>query len=334
MQEDFRELWMVMSNYHLITYKISHYRQEVFQVGTNEGLKALKICSDREEKILFVYRIMNHLMKKGFRKISPPILSLDGQPFVLLKDKIYVLNDWINGRQCNFDSYEDLKAAASSLAEFHKYSNGFEINSETKARVMTHRWITTLTDRINDLHDFANLATKTPSLLGDKYLENYEAITTRAERAREMLINSQYPKVASEAIERGVFVHRDVAGRNFIMQKRDAWLIDFDYARFDVRVVDIVRILVRGLKNHKWNIAMGKGIIEAYNHKNPIRKDEYPIILAFLTWPQKTWRFFDRYFNGKRNRQEDILIRKFDNIIEKNKYQNNFLNWFEKEYCR
>lgn len=334
MQADFRELWMVMSKYHLITYKISHYRQEVFQIETNEGLKALKICSNGEEKNLFIYGIMNHLWKKGFRKISPPILSSNGHPYVLLKDKIYLLNDWIHGRQCNFDSYDDLKAAASTLAEFHKYSCGLKINSETKARIMTHRWITTLTDRGNDLKAFVNLATKTPSLLGAKYLEHYKDVVARAEKAREMLITSEYPKIASEAIEKGFFVHRDVAGRNFIMHKRDAWLIDFDYARFDVRVVDIVRILERGLRNHQWNVAMGRGIIEAYNLINPIGREEYPIILAFLTWPQKTWRFFDRYFSGKKNWQEEILVRKFNNIMRKNKYQNKFLNWFEKEYCR
>ena len=334
MQEDFRELWMVMSNYHLITYKISHYRQEVFKIETNEGLKALKICSDREEKILFVYRIMNHLWKKGFRKISPLILTVSGNPYVLLKDKIYVLNDWIYGRQCNFDFFEDLKAAASALAEFHKYSNGLKMSSEKKTRVMTHRWITTFTERGNELHDFADLATRKPSLLGAKYLDHYKAVTARAEKAREILINSQYPTIAMEAIAKGSFVHRDVAGRNFIMHKRNAWLIDFDYARFDVRVVDIVRILERGLKNHKWNVPMGKGIIEAYNRINPIRRDEYPIILAFLTWPQKTWRFFDRYFNGKRNWQEENLVRKFDNILEKDKYKKTFLDWFEKEYCR
>jgi hypothetical protein len=98
-------------------------------------------------------------------------------------------------------------------------------------------------------------------------------------------------------------------------------------------VVDIVRILERGLKNHKWNIAMGKEIIKAYNRINPILKEEYPIILAFLIWPQKIWRFFDRYFNDNGHCNEEILINKFNDIMKKNKYQDKFFKWFEKEYC-
>lgn len=334
MQEDLRELWMVMCNYQFITYKISHYRQEVFQVETNEGLKALKICSGREEKILFIYHIMNHLWQKGFRKISPPILTLSGDPYVIRKDKIYLLNDWINGEQCNFDSLEDLTVAATTLAEFHKYSSGFELTADTKARIMTHKWITILTERCKDLRRFSDLAIATPTLLGEKYLLHYKFIMKMAEDSQEILAKSQYPAIASEAMEKRFFIHRDVAGRNFIMHKRAAWLIDFDYARYDIRVVDIVRILERGLRNHKWDISSGKAVINAYNLKNPIKKEEYPVILALLTWPQKIWRLLDRYFNSKRQWQEEGVVRKFNSNLKQIKYQNNFLKWFEKEYCR
>lgn len=333
MGEEMDNLWKVMSSYDLIVYSIIPFCREVFRVETNDGPKALKICDRDKAKVAFIYGVMQHLWEHGFRKISKPIATKDGDPYAEKDGVIYFLADWLEGNQCDFDNLADLRSACVTLAEFHRYSHGYKPLAEAKGRMMSNKWLSTLSERQDELKFFAEKARQLSTLFSEKYLRYYDYFYGRSEIAYQILADSDYPQLATEAVKQGFFTHRDVAGRNFIMVEQDAYLIDFDYSRYDIRVTDIVRVLERALKGYNWSTDVGSMIIDSYNKENPLLKEEFIVILAFITWPQKFWRLSNRYFKCKKPWEEESYVRKFNSLIKNAKYQDHFVEWFEEKYC-
>lgn len=335
MHDNLAGLWDVMQSYNMKTLSITPFCRDVFRVETTEGSKALKICDRDEGKLIFIYSIMRHVWDEGFTKLSKPIASSDGKACVVKGDTVYFLADWVDGKQCDFGILNDLQAACATLAQFHNVSYSNKAICDARVRCMSDRWLTTIAERLDELYSFKEMAGQQNTLFAKKYLDSYEYFIGLSENANEILLNSQYLKIADKAVQKGFFTHRDVAGRNFIMVGKEAYLIDFDYARYDIRVADVVRILERSLKLHQWSPKVGELIIDTYNNNSqqPLCKEEYKVILAFLTWPQKYWRLCNRYFKGKRYWEEESYVRKLKSMVKKAYLQEGFVEWFAQQYC-
>jgi len=285
--------------------------------------------------MLFIYSVLKHLTDHGFHKISAPVAAKDGSPLVMLDGDAYFMTEWVSGVPCDFARNDHLGAAARTLAEFHQYAKGLQVLSGAKARSMYRKWPEVLEKRAADLKDFKNITQQKDQLTDfeKKYLATVDYFIEKGEKALETLKSSDYRQIAKDAEGQKTFTHRDVAARNFIIgEDREAYLIDFDYCRYDLRVTDVVRMVERTLRSFKWNVDKANLILDEYNKVYPLEKPQYRIMLAFFQFPQKFWRISHRYFNRKQKWQEEGYLKKLASATRKLELQEKFLLQFEQKY--
>lgn len=331
-----KDLSPVLNEYAFSTRQITPVQEDVFKVETDLGDFCLKRADRGEHKMLFIYSVLKHLVDQGFTKVSAPVSTKDGAPLVTSGRDIYFLTKWVPGIPCDFERNTHLAAAARTLAEFHRVSRGLDVLSGGKARTMYRKWPEKFAERLADLETFKEVVRKKGNLTDfeKRYLKYADYFIEKAEEACETLKNSNYQKLARDEEIRGTFTHRDVAARNFIIKNGKAYLIDFDYCRYDLRMTDVVRLIERTLKHFRWQTHKAEFILEHYNRFFPLKQGECGVMLAFFQFPQKFWRISDRYFRQKKRWQEEGFLKKLASATRKPEYKEKFINEFAAGFCR
>lgn len=325
----------VLDHYPLRVRSITPHKA-VWRLETDLGPKMLKRSNVREPKLLYLYEAMGHLINRGFDKVPPFISTNSGEPFVITDQNLYFLSDWVEGRESDFASRADLDLVTRTLAEFHLAAKDLELSPGAQAKHMYGKWPETFEYRCRELIQYKEeaRARNNPSLFDRKYIAYADYFHGMGQQALRTLANSRYQELVQKAKLEKCYCHRDVAGRNFIITPdRQCFLIDFDYSRFDIRITDIVRLLERTLKKVGWDIDTAKHILNIYNAVYPISKEEYPIVLAFLQFPQKFWRVSCRYYTNTKEWPEKKYLTKINLLIKQKKAKELFLEKFAISFC-
>ncbi|MGI6065086.1 MAG: CotS family spore coat protein [Bacillota bacterium] len=328
---------LVLKEYPFRVKDIVQIKDGVFMVDTDAGPMCLKQSDRNEGKVLFIYSVLKHLVDSGFTKVSLPVLTEKGSPLVKLEGEIYSITKWIHGVNCDFHRQSHLAAATQTLGEFHLVSKGLNVLPGGKARAMYYRWPEVFQERTEDLKLFKYRVQEKVwrTDFEKKYLQYADEIIAQAERAYDGLSKSQYLRLAEEAEKQGTFTHRDVADRNFIIARDgQAYMIDFDYCRYDLRLTDLVRLVERTLKDDSWEPEKADFIINRYNKVAPLEPNEYLVMQVFFQFPQKAWRVCNRYFNKKKRWQEEGYIKKLKQAVKNTDSKEKFIDCFTEQYCR
>lgn len=333
---DKQELRAVADEYGVKLRRIFTIQDNVYKVVSDAGVWCLKRADLGESKARYLCAIQQYLADTGFQKFASLVTTSRGTPYVKIGTGIYLANEWLEGEKCDFNLLGHLESATRTLAEFHRYSQGFVVPSGAKAKVMWNRWPQTFAWRLRDLMEFKEqvLCKRWLSEFDRKFLANVDYFYHMGQQALRTFAFYDYPRVAAMAREMGFFTHRDVAARNFVIRPDgEAYLIDFDYSRFDLRVNDLCRLIERSLKKQRWEIDRAELILDIYQEINPLTREELPILLGFFQFPQKFWRLADRYYGSKKEWPEKEFTGKINSIIQQKLEKERFIWQFAQRYC-
>ncbi|ABZ84975.1 putative spore coat protein s, putative [Heliomicrobium modesticaldum Ice1] len=311
----------------------------VWRLETDIGPLCLKRVGYDEGKLGFICAAMEHLRRQGFTR-SPVLLpSREGRLWIpdldmrgdyrdTGRDGWLFLTDWVADRPCNFSEEAHILAAAATLAEFHQYAKGLTSPDLSRRRGHWMRWPRLLAGRTADLHRYETLGARAPI-----ERELLKTQIRQAQRALAVLERSEFGRIAAASQMEKTFVHRDIAARNFVLNYRDeAHLIDFDYCRCDLHLVDIARLLERVLRYHRWSYSLGQKILSVYEETTPLQPSEYPVLLAFLLFPQRFWRLYRRRYDGFISDASEFS-RDLRQLQAEQRQKGFFLRRFAEEYC-
>lgn len=278
-------------------YAIWPIQADVYKVSCMQGDFCLKFVRYAQEKIDFLFRIMEYLPQNGFYRISKPVAADGNQSCLEVEDGFFTMNRWVGGIACALNNDQHLQAAGRCLAAFSCAALGGELIPGGK--VGYHEWPERFAQRTEDLicwqQQLVQKRRRNP--FENLYLKVAPAMIEDGMRAQQQLAHSAYDYLADEALYYRTFVHRDVAARNFIIgPDEEGWLIDFDYCRYDLPLTDIVRFVERGLKAVVYTPQQLDRMLAAYESVRTIDPEEYRVISAMLLFPQKFWRLSSRYF--------------------------------------
>ena len=292
--------------------------KSVVRIDSDQGSYALKAVSYRPAKLQFIIAAIEHVHRGGFTRLARILPDAQGNYYFNRNSHLLFLTTWVHGEQCDVRKPPHLTAATETLAEFHLHSRGLFPPVGSRFKVMWDRWPELLMRRAAMLEQFREKASSLPpSPFIRLWLKHFDYYRLQAGQALSLLRASAYEQLADLACREQSFIHRDVAGRNFIIgNDQKAYLIDFDYCRFDLRLVDIQRLVERSMKKWQWNFDVAFFILSRYHQINPLRPEEFKVMQAFMTFPQKFWRLSDRYFNQKKNWNESKYLRHLEDIID------------------
>lgn len=323
---------LININYNLKVEKVTKVKN-VYQVSTKSGRYCLKVIPYDYGHFLFIIAAMEHLMNNGFKNIPEIIPTLSQKKYVKLGESYAYLTKWVDSRLCNYSNPIDIIAAVAVLADLHLKSRGFSLTEEMNPRIGWFKWIQNFETRRDEILKFRNIIlNKDKNTDFDSiYLDIMQAELPIAQKAINDLGDSEYIiKMQEESAYRG-FCHHDYAHHNVLInEKREVNIIDFDYCILDTHLHDLSSVLIRKMKNGKWEIRTSIFIMDVYDSIYKINNTDIPIMAAFMEFPQDYWQIGLQYYVEKQPWEEEEFISRLkrirEDIDEKQEFIDEFMN--------
>lgn len=318
-----------------LQFKACKPYRKVWRVETDAGFKYLKKSKLSREEIWFIDEAHKYLYQRSFDNIPLLVWSKFSEPFVSETDGLYVATDWYFGSELDFGILMDLKQAARFLAEFHLKSAGFQPSHTNEQRTCWLNWPCKLEQRLEQLQEFRRLATmeKETSAFSRLFLRNFEPYYRQAISSYQALLSSSYSEVAQTAFRNLSFCHHDYSGRNLLRTYHNRLLlVDFDYCLLDLRIHDLINLMVRNLKHNNWRQELCDFILSEYQVISKLTPEEFEVIYILLCWPQEFWQVGLQYYYEKLPWPKERFIKKLRHKIEYRAVRNKFLTEFPKRY--
>jgi len=304
--------------------------RDLIKIETTYGLKCIRRVNYSMERLKYIYDAKEYLIKKGYDFIDRFLLSRDDNPNIIYNNGIYVLTDWIEGRECNFDNFGDVKIATENLAKLHYCSTGYLPSDGIEIRSELGKLPMILEKRSQEMQKLKKIAKKGKSRFDYLFLENVDVFINKSIESLRIINSPIYNRlIEKEEKNRGI-CHRDYSYHNLILNKEgNLYTINFDYCCYELKVYDIASFLRKIMSVCNWNVEAAMNVINWYNAVYNIEQDEMKMIFALLEYPQKFWRIANRYYNSRRTRPETAFYNKLIDVISEKEFYLDFLDKFE-----
>ena len=315
----------------MVKFKDTEKQRAVFKVTSNNKNYCLKKVYYDEENLLFVYSAMEWLYRNNV--MVPKLLpSIDNNRFIYYEDMLFILNPWVEGEKCNFDSITDIRLSIKTLAKLHKCSKNFKPIPGSTNRVGLENYYLSINKHFNDILETANLASTYKDKFSKLYLNNLDSNLSLAKLSLE---------IASSIDDSNLNIslcHGDYVNKNILINNNDVWIIDFDKCKKDYCAHDLAYFLRRLLKRSttNWNPALTVDIINTYLKVNNLTDSDLKYILAYLSFPQKFWKISRDYYKNINKCNKNSFIALFtkglDRSADQLDYINNMMEIFQTYY--
>lgn len=307
---------LVMNNYEVDVNKAIKIKN-VYKLEGDHGEYCLKIVHYEYGHFVFILEAMKHLINKGFNNVPQIIKSKSGEDYIKFGQYYAYLTKWAIARECNYDNPLDIILAASALASLHKKSEGFIVTEEMHPRYNWLKWQKIFSTRKDEILDFNNRIEKKENNTEFDY--KYKNMLSReVERANNSIINlnktDYFNKMKIEMKKNG-YCHHDFAHHNVLIDKDEGVIIiDFDYCILDTHLHDLSSLLIRKMKNGKWDMDNAIYVLDAYSSIYPVEKSDIPVMAAFMEFPQDFWQVGIQYYWEKQPWGEEFFLNKLKKI--------------------
>lgn len=305
--------------------------KNVYKIKSDKGKFCLKLLKYNSEETLFITSVINHLYNNGFKNTPKIIQTLNKKDCIPLGDYYVYLTKWVETRHCDYNDFKDVELAAFTLGELHKNSTNFNWDRYIKSRYRIGKWIENFSGKKENIISFKEVIDKKNKLsyfdkLFRKILDDE---LRRADKSIYNLERSDYLNKIQSEKEKNAFCHHDYANHNVLIDKNNfVYIIDFDYCILDIHLHDLCSLIIRVMKNGKWNIKNAKKIMDSYSLNHSINKKDIKIMAAFMEFPQDFWQVGLQYYVEKQPWKEKVFINKIERIIKDREEKQEFIEEF------
>ena len=304
-----------------------------YKIEAEDGGYGIKVIGYQFPHFYFILSAIKHLQRGGFIAIPEILKTKNNMDYIKLGDKYAYVTEWISSRVSNYDNPVELSMISKKLGELHSYSNGFRLNYNMLPRYGWYTWINTFNTRCEEILDFRKrIYQKAKKSDFDKiFLENVDREVRRGQESIDGLIKNNYFEVMNKEVMKCGFCHHDFAHHNVLIDERGGInIIDFDYCILDSHLHDLSSLLIRSMKNGKWNYDTADLILNSYSITNTVRDDELNIMKYFIRFPQSFWQIGLQYYWEQQPWGEEFFINKINRYLEDIEYREEFLEGYFK----
>ncbi|MDA8233631.1 MAG: CotS family spore coat protein [Clostridia bacterium] len=303
----------------------------IFRIFAKEGSFGLKLIDYPLEDFLYIHSAMEHAAKSGFDRLGGFMVNGSGQPYLTTPAGNFFVCRWIEGKECDYQRLGELTAATIALAEFHLATKGFKPKPDCQFRSNWGKWPDNLKERAGHLLEFkARIKEKKIwSKFDQLFVQEVDYFYEEAQESLHMLAESPYWELVKAGEKDGGFCHHDMAYHNVIIQKKLAYLIDFDYSMGDLRIHDLASLILRNLKKCNWDIRRTEFILEKYNLVSTVTSQEIAVMKALMQFPQDFWQYSFTYYAEDIGRTENESLKRIERAVRMKKNRAAFLRDFD-----
>lgn len=283
----------------LLNYNINTDELNIIQ---NNGLKTLwkfnykneTMCLKRlrhsKDRALFSVNAQIYVFNNGGH-VPRIYLNKDKSPITEYNEQLFVLYEWIDGRNLSFYDNSDFKLAMEGLANFHIASKGYfpPEGAKISSKISEYnKQYESMKSRMLKWKDESSL--KLDSSSYKSYFECVDEIIEIADMAIKELNNSSYDELSMIDNSSRSLCHQDYGEGNVLFTGKHSYVIDFDGVTFDFPVRDLRKIIGKQMqKKGEWKIEILKNILKFYEKNNKLSQQERELLKIDLLYPH--WFF-------------------------------------------
>lgn len=321
----------VLEHYPFTVYKAEPYGS-VIRLQTSAGPFALKRTPLPPERIEFMHEAVCHLHKQNFFRVAPFFPNKKKAPYTIAGGNVYYISEWVHGQECDFSSMIHLAEAAQTLSQFHQASLGFAPKVTIPPAAFSVLDI--FRHRSQDLHAFKKkirLKNK-PNAIDQFVLQHIDDYLKQAQRAILLASDPTIKDYLSHVAQSPGLCHLDVTPQNLIYTtNHHVHLIDLDLMTFGPRVLDLAHLMRRSLQKTGWAREVPLVCLVQANSVGKIRREEYILLLALLTFPHRFWHICYAHYVLRHDAQTLGKLQQLQSLEEKRK---SFLEDFARQVYR
>jgi spore coat protein I len=264
----------------------------VWRVDTGKSEVCLKRLKQTMDKALFSVNAQIHVKQSG--GLVPGIVrNSEGNEITEHQGQLFVLYEWMNGKDLNFSNRLDLCEAVKGLAAFHNATKGYKPVEGARISSKLGKWPEQYTSMLERMRSWG-----CNTGVDEMCLE-----------AVERLRASDYSRLTAAQDTHGVVLcHQDYGRGNAIMTDKGVCVLDLDGVTFDLPARDLRKIIGKNAENSgQWQEGSIKSILSWYTEANPLDNEQIRMVLTDLMFPH--WYFGlvkNRFQGGKQLKKSEI----------------------------
>jgi spore coat protein I len=280
----------------------------VWKVKTSEKMLCLKRLKQTYDKVLFSVNAQIYIKDSG-GNVPGIILNKMSQPIVQYNDQLFVVYEWLEGKDLDFNNNVDLEAALRGLATFHKASKGYQYPENARESSKFGRWPEQYTSMRNRFATWKDIASENNSNVSHaSYSKNVDSMIEVANLALDYIDKSQYQNLSTPNSDLKVLCHQDFGKGNAISTTNGVIVLDLDSVTFDYSARDVRKIIGKlAIDKDMFDMSRMNDILSWYSKENPITEDEKKILYIDLLFPHWFHGLIkDQYIKNKQANPSEI----------------------------
>lgn len=282
----------------------------LWKVRHGDQFRCLKRLKHQREKALFTVYAQQYIAENG-GKVPIIYPNRDGELITEHLGELFVLYEWIDGRDVSFSDPADRALALAGLAKFHISSIGYEPPAGAEISSKFGRWpeqYESMKRRMLKWKEEADLNRQYPS--HRSYLDSIDAIIELADQTLAALSQSPYGVITATALSNSTLCHQDFGEGNVILLGEDLYVIDLDGVTYDLVIRDLRKIIGKSMeKQGDWTVHQIDRILSAYERYNPLSPEERELLKIDLLFPHWFFAKAKNLFKKNKPMKENEILR-------------------------
>ncbi|HOS69021.1 MAG TPA: CotS family spore coat protein [Bacillota bacterium] len=262
----------------------------IWKIRTDSETVCLKRLKQTYDKALFSVNAQIYIKNKG-GNVPGIMLNINNQPITIYNDQLFVVYEWLNGRDLNFGTSKDLEPAVKGLAKFHMFSKGYNPveNSRTSSKLgKSPEQYASMKNKFAEWKAVAANNASAPQ--HSTYLKYVDSMIAIAGRAIELINKSSYDSLTGPGSDSVVLCHQDYGKGNALMTGNGIYVLDLDGVTYDLPARDLRKVIGKQAEDrNRWSIELINEVTDWYTQINPMDENEKHVLYIDLLFPH--WFF-------------------------------------------
>jgi spore coat protein I len=280
----------VLAKYAIIPQHISIIQsgtiKTVWKVKIIDKFLCLKRLKQTYDKALFSVNAQIYIKNNG-GNVPGIILAKNNQPIIEHNNQLFVVYEWLEGRDLNFSNPVDFKYALEGLARFHISSKGYETAEESRTSTKLGKWPDQYTSMRNKFIAWKEISNNNLSQSHyNSFFKVSDSMISIANMAIDFIGKSTYDNLTSPGSSSIVLCHQDFGKGNAILAGDRVAVLDLDGVTFDLPARDLRKLIGKEAENKgRWQLESIENVYKVYNSVNPLSSEEKRILCIDLLYP-------------------------------------------------
>lgn len=304
--------------------------RKIYIIINDGNKKIIKMVNSKSERLEFIDKALSQISVE-FPKILTYCKNRENKLYTDWNGKRYIVLEMLDGREVSFTNPLEVEACSLLLANYHEKA-GIEkiaLDEEEVEKNTAGDFIDTIKENLNELVRIEEMIKnyKYKNEFDKLILENIEYYKQQVTNSIQLLLVSDYRELKKEK-NNLVLCHNDLAHHNFIVDKEEVKLIDFDYCEFDISVVDLCNFMIKAIKNLNYDMDIAQSIIGNYSSVRAISNKEIKILYSLINYPRDFVTITIDYYNKRKKWSEEVFLGRLNTKLLNEEYRTRFIKEF------